>query len=126
MTKAPLNRWSTGVLFLVLVLPIVGLFACEIIVDRSARRDLLLFRSQLRIGATRSEIVDRFRRAGYPKLRLVELPNEIQIQTPFRFGAVNWDLWLTFARDRLTGVQVRTADGRSSRPRGGPADIAGP
>jgi hypothetical protein len=91
--------------------------------DRTAKQDLLRLRSELRIGATRGEVIERFHRGGYRNLRLVDLQDEMTVQTPIRLGALNWDLWLTFEKDRLTSVQVRDADGRDSKPSQGPPDI---
>ena len=122
-----LNRYVLVGLLAALVAPLAGVLGYEIWVNRGARQELLVVRDQLRIGMTRVQVLETLHSADSRKLKVVSVGNEqeLLVQTPFQFGAGNWDMWLTFAQGRLRAIQVRTADGRHARPRDGPADIVG-
>jgi hypothetical protein len=53
---------------------------------------------------------------------LHESPGLWVVLGSYRFGAIDWCLWIGFNESKVTGVAVRISDGKGMRPNNAPPD----
>jgi hypothetical protein len=93
----------------------------------AARRELVAFTAELRLGLSREHVQRHLRTARRVHLSSTDVgADEVLIETPYTFGAGSWLAWLAFTDGRLSSVCVRTHDGKHVKPAGSPPDIGTP
>jgi hypothetical protein len=91
-----------------------------------ARRELVAFASELKLGMSRTDVTARLTPARQVLLTSTDVgPTEILVETPYTFGAGSWLAWMAFADGRLSSIRIRTHDGRHIKPAGSPPDVEG-
>jgi hypothetical protein len=93
----------------------------------AARRDLVAFTAELRLGMSQADVRARFSSAPREFLSLNEIDTTLTlVNTPRRIGADDWIAWLDFTDGRLSSVRIRIADSRAIKPGDSPPDVGAP
>jgi hypothetical protein len=127
MTAGLLGRWlealvvvAIGTVMVWILWPGIQAFR----VQPAARRELVAFTSELRLGMTRTAVQTHFGKNPRAFLSLTHVDASLTIvETPYTPGAGNWRGWLDFTGDRLASVRIRTMDGEHITPTGSPPDV---
>lgn len=90
--------------------------------DSNEKVVLLNLYKRIQIGDHRKRvevIVDK----DIKKTWKLEKNNErLKVQTPWRFGSGNWNLYIVFSKDRVVRVAIRNSDDFDSPPESAPPD----
>jgi hypothetical protein len=91
---------------------------------RDAEREIVDLAKRIPDNATREQVAEIFAWGSYDylKLRTHNTKDQWFFHTPYRFGATDWILVVTFDRGHVVGVRVGTSDDLSRRPEGAPPD----
>lgn len=91
---------------------------------RDAERELVDLATSIPDNATREHVAEAFAWGDYDhlELRTHHTSDQWFFHTPYRFGATDWILVVTFDRGHVVAVRVGTSDDLSRRPVGAPPD----
>jgi hypothetical protein len=102
---------------------VVGLIGWLGIHRNPAERELVRFGESVRVGEPMADVRRKFMAEMRPGLSLRDSVGEVIIETPYRFGADNWYLYIVSDHgDQVTSLEYRTEDSRHAHPSGSPPD----
>jgi hypothetical protein len=88
-----------------------------------AQAELLQLFENIQINDHVPTVESKFQDSRFHYLTLVKAREGLWIvQTPFKTGASNWNLWIEFSESKVAMLKIRTADYPKQRPEGAPAD----
>jgi hypothetical protein len=81
-----------------------------------AREQLVCVSGRLALGQSRSQFRTVLADCDVSQLRLHDDPDGSVLETPARFGARNWLLYVDWKGDAIRCLRIRTADSVNERP----------
>jgi hypothetical protein len=113
-----------GSLFAILL---AGMFRDHVAAEwhaRDAERQVVDLANKIPDNATRERVAEVFASGNFDYLTLQRHDSRDQwfFHTPYRLGATDWILVVTFGEDHVVAVRVGTSDDVNRRPEGAPAD----
>lgn len=126
--NGPDRRWrDLAITFAVIAVTLGILFGDHIGAEwhaRDAEREVIDLAKKIPDGATPGQVAEVFAWGDYDylKLRTHGTRDQWFFHTPYRFGASDWILVVTFDRGHAVSVRVGTSDNISRRPEGAPPD----
>lgn len=91
--------------------------------DRRAQIQVEEFLQALTEQSTKTDVQPLVDRYDSLASNTPELEDTWAVQTPLRFDAENWVVWIDFMDDRVARVRVRIYDNAFVRPEAGPPDV---
>ena len=120
--------WRGFVIALAVIAMSLGiLFGDDIAAEwhaHDAEREIIDLAKKIPDNATREQVAEAFAWGDYDylKLRTHNTRDQWFFHTPYRFGASDWILVVTFDRGHVVVVRVGPSDDLSRRPNGAPPD----
>ncbi len=110
-------------LFLCCAAGLAALWYWEHASGRMAENEIIALFNQIELGMSQQQLYKLAAEGAYQKLKLQQVSEDLlSVQTPLRWGAVNWVMWVDFHEGRVRGVRIRLQDTKQVRPSGAPAD----
>jgi type II secretory pathway pseudopilin PulG len=93
--------------------------------NKESRAELESAFTRVALGASSSEVQALFDGGEFRHLKLHQVdPSGLLVQTPLKWGARNWVLWIEVKDDKVTALRIRFHDDKNSRPEEAPPDKA--
>lgn len=124
-TRGPWSGVGSVVTMTVIAVGIGIIFSDHIAAEWNAREaelEIIDLEKRIPTGATREQVAALFALSDYDHLRL-RTHGKIDrwyFHTPFRFGASDWILVVTFDRGHVVALRVGTSDNIGRSPNGAP------
>jgi hypothetical protein len=116
-------KYILGIVSVFLFIIAISFFLKQFMGHKEPKNKIIYLQKKIYNGMTVHEFISIFSNFKDTKLKFIKIsPQEILIQSPYKFGAKNWNLWIETKDGLIKKAKVREADSRTIHPPRAPYD----